>query len=109
MPGSNANLIIPDDEETSETDAHQTKRKRATDTASERKTKKINAARQKQQKEEQLQQSNARAEAEAEAKAITSEACKRVDKELLEMKRTYNSKMKANDKAKETLNQQQPQ
>ena len=109
VPGSNANPIIPDDEETSETDAHQTKRKRATGTTSEKKKKKINAVRQEQEKEEQLRESNARAEAEAKAKAITTEACRTADDELLEMRRIYNLKMTANNKIKATLNQQQPQ
>ena len=63
------------------------KRKRAADTASERKTRKMNAVRQKQQKEEQLQQSNSRVEAEAEAKAIATEACNKVDEKLMEIKR----------------------
>jgi len=71
VPGSNANPIIPDGEETPETSAHSTKRKRATISAADRKLKRTHAAKQREDRNK-IQANKARMEAAANAAAIES-------------------------------------
>ena len=110
VPGSNANPIIPDGEETPETNARNTKRKRATVTVSDRRTKKMNAA---QQREERIkiQANKARMEAEAKAAAIATakESSKKLVEEMKDLQRQFNEKQKTRLEFEESLKQQQPQ
>ena len=107
VPGSNANPIIPDGEETPETNARNTKRKRATVTVSDRRTKKMNAA---QQREERIkiQANKARMEAEAKAAAIATakESSKKLVEEMKDLQRQFNEKQKARLEFEESLKQQ---
>jgi len=110
VPGSNANPIIPDGEETPETNARNTKRKRATVTVSDRRTKKMNAA---QQREERIkiQANKARMEAEAKAAAIATakESSKKLVEEMKDLQHQFNEKQKTRLEFEESLKQQQPQ
>ena len=110
VPGSNANPIIPDGEETPETNARNTKRKRATVTVSDRRTKKMNAAQQRKERIK-IQANKARMEAEAKAAAIATakESSKKLVEEMKDLQRQFNEKQKTRLEFEESLKQQQPQ